>query len=139
MNDSATVAQLIKERMRINGITNKKLAESIKNVNVNTIAQLAKGREISYVTFAEIADFLNCSVDYLLGRTDKPDMTITVNQTGEIIEASPINAINNAGQPLSEMTAELVKMFEAMDFSNKMKVMNFVIDLKGNKKGADRP
>lgn len=79
----------------------------------------------------KIANFLNCTTDYLLGRTDKPDMTITVNQTGEIIEASPINAINNAGQPLSEMTAELVKMFEAMDFSNKMKVMNFVIDLKG--------
>lgn len=131
MNDSATVAQLIKERMKINGVTNKKLAESIKNVNVNTIAQLAKGREISYVTFAEIADFLNCSADYLLGRSDKPDMTITVNQTGEIIEASPINAINNAGQPLSEMTAELVKMFETLNFSNKMKVMNFVIDLKG--------
>ena len=35
MNDSATVAQLIKERMKINGVTNKKLAESIKNVNVN--------------------------------------------------------------------------------------------------------
>lgn len=79
----------------------------------------------------KIANFLNCTTDYLLGRTDKPDMTITVNQTGEIIEASPINAINNAGQPSSEMTAELVKMFESMDFSNKMKVMNFVIDLKG--------
>lgn len=79
----------------------------------------------------KIANFLNCTTDYLLGRTDKPDMTITVNQTGEIIEASPINAINNAGQPLSEMTAELVKMFETLNFSNKMKVMNFVIDLKG--------
>lgn len=79
----------------------------------------------------KIANFLNCTTDYLLGRTDKPDMTITVNQTGEIIEASPINAINNAGQPSSEMTAELVKMFETLNFSNKMKVMNFVIDLKG--------
>ena len=79
----------------------------------------------------KIANFLNCTTDYLLGRTDKPDMTITVNQTGEIIEASPINAINNAGQPSSEMTAELVKMFETLDFSNKMKVMNYVINLKG--------
>ena len=134
MNDSATVAQLIKERMKINGITNKQLAESVKNVNVNTISQLARGREISYVTFADIANFLNCSTDYLLGRSDKPDMTITVNQTGEIIEASPINAINTTGQPLNEMTAELVKMFENMDFSDKMKVINFVINLK-NKEG----
>lgn len=91
MNDSATVAQLIKERMRINGITNKKLAESIKNVNVNTIAQLAKGREISYVTFAEIADFLNCSADYLLGRSDDPNMIVNISDNNQ----SNVNGNNN--------------------------------------------
>ena len=108
-------------------------------IGKSTVYAMTDNKGIGCFALAKIADRLDCSVDYLLGRTDKPDMTITVNQTGEIIEASPINAINNAGQPLSEMTAELVKMFEAMDFSNKMKVMNFVIDLKGNKKGADRP
>lgn len=91
MNDSATIAQLIKERMRIHGITNKQLAESVKNVNVNTISQLAKGREISYVTFADIADYLSCSVDYLLGRSDDPNMIVNISDNNQ----SNVNGNNN--------------------------------------------
>ena len=56
-------------------------------------------------------------------------MSITVTQTGRVIEASPINAVNNAEQPPNEMTAELVKIFESLDFKKKMEVMNFVLDL----------
>ena len=64
----------------------------------------------------KIADYLDCSVDYLLGRTDNPDMTITVNQTGEIIESSPINAVNNAGKASDEMTAdEAVSSFGSIE------------------------
>lgn len=81
-------------------------------------------------TLAKIADYFGCSVDYLLGRTDKPDMTINVNQTGRTIVSSPINAFNNAEKPSNEMTAELVKIFEAMSFSDKIKIMNFVLELK---------
>lgn len=136
-------AQKVKDRIEIRRNEKKvsNLETMLKELGIgkSTVYAMTDNKGIGCFALAKIADRLDCSVDYLLGRTDKPDMTITVNQTGEIIEASPINAINNAGQPLSEMTAELVKMFEAMDFSNKMKVMNFVIDLKGNKKGADRP
>ena len=136
-------AQKVKDRIEIRRNEKKvsNLETMLKELGIgkSTVYAMTDNKGICCFALAKIADRLECSVDYLLGRSDKPDMTITVNQTGEIIEASPINAINNAGQPLSEMTAELVKMFEAMDFSNKMKVMNFVIDLKGNKKGADRP
>lgn len=128
-------AQKVKDRIEIRRNEKKvsNLETMLKELGIgkSTIYAMTDNKGIGCFALAKIADRLDCSVDYLLGRTDKPDMTITVNQTGEIIEASPINAINNAGQPLSEMTAELVKMFEAMDFSNKMKVMNFVIDLKG--------
>ena len=128
-------AQKVKDRIEIRRNEKKvsNLETMLKELGIgkSTVYAMTDNKGIGCFALAKIADRLDCSVDYLLGRTDKPDMTITVNQTGEIIEASPINAINNAGQPLSEMTAELVKMFEAMDFSNKMKVMNFVIDLKG--------
>ena len=85
-------------------------------------------------TLAKIADYFGCSVDYLLGRTDEPNMTINVNQTGKNIVSSPINAVNNAEKPSNEMTAELVKMFETMSFSDKMKVMNFVLELNEKNK-----
>jgi transcriptional regulator with XRE-family HTH domain len=35
---------------------------------------LAKGRLPNVGTVNKLADYLDCSVDYLLGRTDKPDV-----------------------------------------------------------------
>lgn len=128
-NPQTTVIR-IKELSDKNSITQKELNERC-GLNKNTINTSANSKMgLNAKALFDISNTLNCSTDYLLGRIDKPDMTITVNQTGEVIESSPINAINNVGQPLSEMTAELVKIFEAMDFLSKMKVMNYVIDLK---------
>lgn len=42
------------------------------NLGVNTISELSKGKQISYISLAKIADKLDCSVDYLLGRTSEP-------------------------------------------------------------------
>lgn len=47
----------------------------------NTIAKISTGTDILTQNFAKIADELNCSVDYLLGRTDVPE----VNRTAKVI------------------------------------------------------
>jgi DNA-binding Xre family transcriptional regulator len=39
----------------------------------NTVAKMSNGTDILTQNFAKIADYLDCSVDYLLGRTDNPD------------------------------------------------------------------
>jgi len=44
------------------------------DVNINLISQLAKGQNITAINLAKIADYLDCSVDYLLGRTDVPEV-----------------------------------------------------------------
>lgn len=130
MYNPQTTVMRIKELSDSKSIKQKELNERC-GLNKNTINSSANSKMgLNAKALFDISNILNCSTDYLLGRTDKSDMTITVNQTGEVIESSPINAINNSGQYSSEMTAELVKMFESMDFSNKMKVMNYVIDLK---------
>lgn len=41
----------------------------------NTMSSLYHGKQISFSSLAKIADYLNCSVDYLLGRTNNPDMS----------------------------------------------------------------
>lgn len=107
---------------------NKMLIES--KAGASTVDNLKKGSAPTVYKLVKIADYLEISTDYLLGRTDKPDMTINVNQTGRTIVSSPINAVNNAEKPSNEMTAELVKIFEAMSFSDKIKIMNFVLELK---------
>lgn len=54
----------------------KSLGEMLTSCELgkNTVSHLANGQEISYLNFAKIADYLDCSVDYLLGRTDNPNV-----------------------------------------------------------------
>ena len=40
--------------------------------NRNTLTQMTDKKGLSCFTLARIADYLDCSVDYLLGRTDNP-------------------------------------------------------------------
>lgn len=43
-------------------------------LGINLISQLAKGQNITAINLAQIADYLGCSVDYLLGRTEQPEI-----------------------------------------------------------------
>ena len=44
------------------------------NLGVNAIRQINDKKGMSSYSLARIADYLDCSVDYLLGRTDKPEV-----------------------------------------------------------------
>lgn len=44
------------------------------NLGVNAIRQINDKKGMSSYSLARIADYLDCSVDYLLGRTDKPEI-----------------------------------------------------------------
>ena len=39
----------------------------------NTMSAMYHGKSIAFDSLAKIADYLYCSVDYLIGRTDNPD------------------------------------------------------------------
>lgn len=43
-------------------------------LNVNSLSQISDKKGLSSFSLAKIADYLDCSVDYLLGRTDKIDV-----------------------------------------------------------------
>ena len=83
-------------------------------------------------TLAIIADYLETTTDYLLGRSDKSDMNTTVTQTGGFIESSPISVVNAPEKTapvkeLDEMTIELIRAFKALSFKDKMEIMNAVM------------
>ncbi len=42
--------------------------------NKNTVSKIGQGTDIRILNFARIADYLDCFVDYLLGRTDNPEV-----------------------------------------------------------------
>jgi len=69
--DLNNMANMIRLRARIQKI---KLGDMLGDLelDINTISEMSKGRQVAATTLAKIADYLDCSVDYLLGRTDNP-------------------------------------------------------------------
>ena len=66
----------IKERCKVRKLAIKTLLEMCE-MNRNTIYDLEKkGSFPSGDKLARIADYLDCSVDYLLGRTDNPEVNL---------------------------------------------------------------
>lgn len=69
--------QEMSERIKIQAKNKKiplKVMLSDLDLGINLISHLAKGQNITAINIARIADYLDCSVDYLLGRTDKPEI-----------------------------------------------------------------
>lgn len=44
------------------------------DLGINAVRQINDKKGMASYSLAKIADYLDCSVDYLLGRTDNPDV-----------------------------------------------------------------
>lgn len=73
MYDSEKIAERIKERSKQQGKSLRELLSSC-GLGINTVSKIRSGTDILTLNFAKIADYLECSVDYLLGRTDNPEI-----------------------------------------------------------------
>lgn len=66
------IADKIKARAKHQKVSMKDMLSSCE-MNINAISEFGKGKQLSCISLARIADYLDCSVDYLLGRTDNPN------------------------------------------------------------------
>lgn len=107
MYDSQNIAFLIKKTAKEKNITIKQLLETC-NLNINTVSELSKGKQISYLNFATIADCFGVSVDYLLGRTETPDINLT-----------------------DKIQADFFKIFQKLPFEEQVNLMNIAIQKAG--------
>lgn len=73
MYESAKVAENIKSMAKARRIQLKDLLSTL-SLNKNTMSNMYSGSMLKGDSLARIADCLDCSVDYLLGRTDNPDI-----------------------------------------------------------------
>jgi len=71
--NSQDIAVRIKALARKRGKPIGKMLSDCK-LGINTISKMSSGTDILTQNFAKIADYLDCSVDYLLGRTDNPEV-----------------------------------------------------------------
>jgi len=72
MYNSQDVSKIIKDLAKTKNITVKKLLEDV-GLGFNTMSNM-KTSMPKADNLAKIADYLDCSVDYLLGRTDNPEI-----------------------------------------------------------------
>ena len=81
------------------------------DLGINTMSNLNHGKSIAFDSLAKIADYLDVSVDYLLGRTEDPEKKYdaTINQAAEA--------------------------FSKLSFSDKAKVMNLIVELSEKNNG----
>ncbi|MCI8534748.1 MAG: helix-turn-helix transcriptional regulator [Hungatella sp.] len=71
--NSPYVAKRIKYYAKEKNISLKDLLIACK-LGSNTFSHMLHGRSMAFDSLARIADYLDCSVDYLLGRTDNPEV-----------------------------------------------------------------
>lgn len=70
-------AQLAADRIKKLLIDLKKTGKQMAvdcQLGINVMSNIRRGDVKSVETFSKIADYLDCSVDYLLGRTDNPEV-----------------------------------------------------------------
>ena len=73
MQDLQNIIEIIQQVCGGKNISvNKALTES--GVGKDLIANMRKNQIPAMNKFADLADYLDCSVDYLLGRTDNPEV-----------------------------------------------------------------
>lgn len=67
------IASRIKLQAKLCNVTIKQMLADL-DLGINAISEFSKGKHLSCISLAKIADYLDCSVDYLLGRTDNPNV-----------------------------------------------------------------
>ena len=133
MNHPQQIAFQIKQSAKEKNITVKQLLENC-GLNINTISELSKGKQISYVNFAKIADYLAVSVDYLLGRTDNPMISsgscyVGDNKNG-IVQTNNGSAVVNTNlteQKSADIIGQFLQAFDKLKIEDKVEVMYFAI------------
>lgn len=101
---------MLKERLanlrQVKGLTQQEFA-SLLEINRATYAQYETGRrEPDYSVLEKIADFYNCTIDYLVGRTDDPHSVLLEikrsDKDEELLKDPDIRAIARAAQNMPQ-------------------------------------
>ncbi len=127
MYNAKTVIDRMKESIKIKKITQKELLKKC-GINENTLIRMGDKNGMSSFKLAKIADELNMSVDYLLGRTDVPETAKTSINNIQLENINGTICYNSADA--DKMVSDFIKEFFNLDFEKQVKAMNFVLDLK---------
>lgn len=131
--DNIQMASKIKQTCKEKHITISQLLKEC-GIRKSLIYDLEKRNYTpSIASVYVIADYLDVSTDYLLGRTDEPNVKfedVHYNNivNGENGDNSPLTVPQEQAE-LDETTQQLVNAFRQLDLTGKAKVMGVVAEL----------
>ena len=95
-------------------LTQKDIATFL-NISQPAYQQFESGKKkMNLETMEKLADFFNVSTDYLLGKTDIPDLDLEVD-----IDNAIDNSVAYDGTPITDNDREIIKDFLKEYFANK--------------------
>ena len=116
MYNSNNLANRIKNRAKEQSILLRDLLESCE-LNINSLSQMTDKKGLSSFALARIADCLDCSVDYLLGRTDIPELNRPAPQLHQLKIAARGGGVKEVTVTDSQLQ-EILNMREVTDFDS---------------------
>lgn len=142
MYNSSDIADKIKTIAKSKNISMKKLLEDV-GLGFNTMSNM-KTSMPKVDNLAKIADYLNVSVDYLLGRTNTQATTYSVNNIndGSVVQGNGSvfgNASISVGSTfendpnnisLSKEEIGILDLYRSLDIRDRAKFMNFVFEME---------
>lgn len=125
MYSTQIIADRISEEVKRQNKNKTAMLKELK-YGVNTISEMRKGKQISAVRLAGIADYLGCSVDYLLGR-DVPNTLVMTNvHDNSFGFAAQSNAPVSMGDSLSTQERDLLQIFRSADGRKQVEIMQYM-------------
>lgn len=126
-----TIAR-IQKIIKLRGLVQKDVLADC-GLNENTLKRMSDNRGMSSFSLAKIADYLEVSVDYLLGRTDDPDTKGISN----VIRINGDNARNisniNIGKASTEDIDEVVEMLKSLTLVQRSEAILMISKMKDKK------
>ena len=133
MQNSQATAEKIKFLAKKQGISISKLLSDCK-LNKNAIYTMqTEGYFPRIEAISKIADYLNCSIDDLVGRSNNQSIN-----TGDITNNSGIIGNNNnniyKSSELSVQEQDILRIYRSSDGKTQMEIMNFIYNIEEKKK-----
>lgn len=136
MENTQIVAERIKKEAQSQGISVKKILEEC-DVDKNIVNKLASGKDTGTQTIVKIANYLKVSVDYLLGRSDNPNIIADTYINGDNNGIQAVNNGNNSNLTVNSNkmtdTEELVEMIQDLPLVKRAEAVLYLNDLKNKK------
>ena len=114
MNIPQQISELIKAQAKKKNIPIKTMLSDL-NMGINTISELSRGKQLSYISFSRIADYLDVSVDYLLGRSDDP-------HSGTKKQAAETDSLSK-----EEITDQVISLFRKMNARERREFLSLAL------------